>query len=48
MITYTLAMDGADLLRELLFSRLLIIGVVFVGLLVIILSLALVLRRPKR
>lgn len=48
MITTVLAMDGADIIRELLFSRLLIIGIVFVGLLVIILGLALVLRRPKR
>ena len=44
----TLAMDGEEIMRTLLVERLLVIGVVFAGLLMLVLVAGLVLRRPRR
>ncbi|MFC4945631.1 hypothetical protein [Pseudonocardia sp. GCM10023141] len=41
-------MDGADILQELLFGRLIVIGAVFLGLLLLVVVLATILRRPRR
>ena len=44
----TLALDGEEIMKTLLVERLLVIGVVFAGLIVLVLVAGLVLRRPKR
>ena len=43
-----LALDAEGIMRTLLVERLLVIGVVFAGLIVLVLVARLVLRRPKR
>ncbi len=42
------ALDAEGIMQAVLFERLLVIGVVFAGLVVLVLVAGLVLRRPKR